>query len=69
MNAVKRDWVLGKGGGSVEEALFIFALRDDVGPGESVRTARRSSSKSAALSTVLIRVLFGLGNTGEGEFL
>lgn len=58
MKAVKRDWVLGKGAvspGEEEEAgllLVAVVVREAVEAGEFVRTARRSSSKSAALSTI-----------------
>lgn len=56
MKAVNRDWVLGKGAvspGEVELGLLVFVVvREAVEAGEFVRTARRSSSKSAALSTI-----------------
>jgi len=51
MKAVKRDWLVGKGA-SMEEA------------GEFVRTARRSSSRSAALSTMGLASLCLGGRVG-----
>ena len=47
----------------------MLALREAVEAGELVRTARRSSSKSAALSTIISFVLFVGLATSRGEFL
>jgi len=61
MKAVKRDWVLGKGASGEEEeaGLVVVVVSEAVEAGEFVRTARRSSSKSAALSTVMLVLCIG----------
>ena len=48
---MKRDWVLGKGASGEEDVGSVLVVREVVEAGEFVRTARRSSSRSAALST------------------